>query len=179
MAICQLSSHGMYAFDTLYFMLMPIFPKQSHCNKSWNLLLETWVFVHGTLTAICQPGTAWQIFSYGFVIIFLTNQIYDTPIPKQYPCLMAAAYAAFAVAAAIGFQYDRAYYRMTFVPVAEYMCLLLCIAVGIVTAAIVRRLHSRIAGQAIIVTAYIATTAALTIGLAVILAGNLKVYNDY
>lgn len=92
---------------------------------------------------------------------------------------MAAAYAAFAVAAAIGFQYDRAYYRMTFVPVAEYMCLLLCIAVGIVTAAIVRRLHSRITGQAIIVTAYIATTAALTIGLAVILAGNLKVYNDY
>ncbi|KAI7850274.1 hypothetical protein BDC45DRAFT_546682 [Circinella umbellata] len=137
--------HGyVMSFGTVYnFHYHPA----SHRNKYWILLLETWVFIHGTLTAILQPGTNWQIFSYGFAIIFLINQIYDTPIPKRYPWILASLYTLFSVAVALGFQQNHAYYKMLFIPVAQFICLF--------------------------------ASSGVVIGLAIILGGNLRVYNDY
>ncbi|KAI9498463.1 hypothetical protein BDB00DRAFT_800386 [Zychaea mexicana] len=174
---------GGFFYQCLLLWQSASFYHQSHRNKYWVLLLETWVFIHGTVTAIIQPGTNWQIFSYGFAIVFLVNQVYDTPIPKRYPWIMASMYTVFSVAVALGFQGNRAYYKMTFVPVAEYLCLFGCIGIGMITAMLVRRWHlgaSSVVFRAVVVAlAYIAVAAGLTIGLALVLAGNLKVYNDY
>ncbi|KAI8147066.1 hypothetical protein BJV82DRAFT_508611 [Fennellomyces sp. T-0311] len=150
----------------------------SHRNKYWVLLLEAWVFLHGTLTAIIQPGTNWQIFSYGFAIIFFVNQLYDTPIPKRHPWLLAFIYVLFSVAVAYGFRENRAYYKMTFVPVAEYLCLLTCIGVGMATAVILRN-QSPVVRIGVTTIVYVSMGALLTVGLAIVLAGNLNVYNDY
>ena len=136
------------------------------------------MFIHGTLTASIQPGTNWQIFSYGFAIVFLANQLYDTPIPKRHPWLLAPIYTLFSVAVALGFRENRAYYKMAFVPVAEYLCLLACIGVGMAMAIILRG-KSRMIRVVSATTVYVAMAAVLTIGLALVLAGNLKVYNDY
>ena len=135
------------------------------------------------MTAIIQPGTNWQIFSYGFAIIFLINQIYDTPIPKRHPWILASLYALFSVAVALGFQQNRAYYKMLFVPVALFISLFACIGIGMLTALLLRKLE-RISSfyylQRIIVTlVYIRLASGITISLAIILAGDLKVYNDY
>ncbi|KAF1801729.1 hypothetical protein FB192DRAFT_1421932 [Mucor lusitanicus] len=90
----------------------------SHRNKSWVLFLETWVFIHGTLTALIQPGIGWQIFSYGFMVMFLVNQIFQTKL-SQNRLLMSAIYTAFFIWAYWGFRKDKAYYRATFIPVSE------------------------------------------------------------
>ncbi|KAI8361730.1 hypothetical protein BD560DRAFT_318508, partial [Blakeslea trispora] len=88
----------------------------SHRNKSWVLLLEVWVFIHGTLTAIIQPGIGWQIFSYGFMSMFLVNQIFQTKLAEN-RLLLTASYILFGCWAYWGFREDKAYYRATFIPV--------------------------------------------------------------
>lgn len=149
---------------------------QSHRNKSWVLLLETWVFIHGTLTALIQPGIGWQIFSYGFMIMFLVNQIFQTRL-SQNRLLMSVIYTAFFIWAYWGFRKDKAYYRATFIPISEYLCVYFALGVGKLTDHAVRKLPSL--KRSIAIFSALSATITLTVGLAMTLAGNLKVYNDY
>lgn len=143
------------------------------------MLLETWVFIHGTLTAIIQPGIGWQIFSYGFMIMFLANQIFDTKISRN-PLLMSVLYTLFMVYMYWGFHKNKAYYRATFIPVAEYMCVYFTLAIGKIVQYTLPKFATTVNAKRIaLIVAYLGTTSVLTVGLALILAGNLKVYNDY
>lgn len=153
------------------------FLHRSHRNKSWILLLETWVFIHGTLTALIQPGIGWQIFSYGFMIMFLTNQIFQTRIGNN-NYIMTVLYVLFSYAAYLGFNKDKAYYRATFIPIAEYLCVLFVLGIGNFTVIVSQRLPTLVK-KVFIVTISISVSILLTVGLALILAGNLRVYNDY
>ncbi|KAI8640649.1 hypothetical protein BD408DRAFT_419421 [Parasitella parasitica] len=152
------------------------FLHKSHRNKSWVLFLETWVFIHGTLTALIQPGVGWQIFSYGFMIMFLVNQIFQTRA-SQSKLLMSVIYAVFFAWIYWGFREDKAYYRATFIPISEYLCVYFALGVGKLTDYAVQRLPSL--KRPIVMTSALGVTIALTIGLALTLAGNLKVYDDY
>ncbi|KAI7890540.1 uncharacterized protein EV154DRAFT_421958 [Mucor mucedo] len=148
----------------------------THANKSWVLLLETWVFIHGTLTAIIQPGIGWQIFSYGFMILFLVNQIFQTRASEN-KALMGLMYVLFCAWAYWGLNKDKVYYRATFIPIAEYACVYVVLLIGKVTCSVVDRLRNY--KQLFVMTVYVCVTIMLSIGLAMILAGNLQVYNDY
>ncbi|CAO3630444.1 unnamed protein product [Mucor hiemalis] len=155
------------------------FLHKSHRNKSWILLLETWVFIHGSLTALIQPGIGWQIFSYGFMIMFLINQIFQTKI-GQNRYVVAVLYGLFSAWAYWGFKKDKAYYRATFIPIAEYLCVLFVLCVGNLTVIVSQRLIQQVTLKRLfVIVVYFGVTILLTIGLALILAGNLKVYNDY
>ncbi|KAI9282518.1 hypothetical protein BC943DRAFT_265971, partial [Umbelopsis sp. AD052] len=112
--------HGyMISFGIVYdFHYHPM----SHRNKNWTLLLEVWVLIHGTITALSQPGVGWQIFLFGFSVIFLVNQIWGIPAIRRLSTrsrtlAITAAYAAFIALAYYGFRENKAYYRMTFIPV--------------------------------------------------------------
>jgi hypothetical protein len=153
------------------------FLHKSHRNKSWILLLETWVFIHGTLTALIQPGIGWQIFSYGFMIMFLTNQIFQTKIGNN-NYVIILLYLLFSYSAYLGFNKDKAYYRATFIPIAEYLCVLFVLGIGNLTVKISNKLPLTIK-KLFIVFMFITVSILLTVGLALILAGNLRVYNDY
>lgn len=161
-----------------FFLSNQILLKQSHRNRLWILLLETFVFFHGTLTALCQPGSAaWQIFSFGFAILFFLNQLYDLVKPSFK--VVATGFSVLAAAAAYGFHDDLAYYRMTFIPVAQYASLFLCLGLGMMTAAVVTRWSSARWRKLVVAAMYVGVGALLTIGMAVVLAGSLKVYDDY
>lgn len=139
--------------------------------------METWVFIHGTLTAIIQPGIGWQIFSYGFMIMFLVNQIFQTRIGES-KLALTVIYSLFAYSAYLGFKSDKAYYRATFIPMSEYLCLYFTLGMGKLTLSIVNRVPTELK-KPITVVSYIGVSTALTVGLAVTLAGNIRVYNDY
>jgi hypothetical protein len=141
-------------------------------------LLEIWVFIHGSLTALIQPGIGWQIFSYGFMAMFLLNQIYQTHV-GQHKGILIGLYGLFAGWMYWGFRQDKKYFRATFIPVAEYMCLYFCIGIGMMTSVLLRYVPARQHKQWIIISTYIGVSIVLTIGLAYVLAGNLLVYNDY
>ncbi|CEG74243.1 hypothetical protein RMATCC62417_09482 [Rhizopus microsporus] len=154
------------------------FLHKSHRNASWTLLLETWVFIHGTLTAIIQPGIGWQIFSYGFAIMFLLNQVYQTQI-CQSKMIMIVAHIVFAFSMYLGFKNDKAYYRATFIPMTEYACVYLVLGVGNLALRTIQHTNSFSLKLFVILSASALVSIALTVGLAYVLAGNLVVYNDY
>jgi hypothetical protein len=135
------------------------------------------VFIHGSLTALIQPGIGWQIFSYGFMIMFLVNQIFQTRLSEHHTVL-AALYILFFIWAYWGFHENKAYYRATFIPIAEYLCVYFGLTVGKGTRFIVERLPDRFK-RPLIMMSYVGATITLTVGLAFVLAGNIRVYNDY
>ncbi|KAI8971932.1 hypothetical protein BDF20DRAFT_824559 [Mycotypha africana] len=149
----------------------------SHRNKAWILLLETYVFIHGTLTAIIQPGIGWQIFSYGFMVMFLLNQIFQTKFSRK-ALVIVILYSVFALLVYLGFRKDGAYYRITFIPIAEYACVYFILAVGSIISCIACQLSAVSKKLFVTMSAFISCVC-LTVGLALILAGNLSVYNDY
>lgn len=140
------------------------------------LLLESWVFIHGTLTALIQPGIGWQIFSYGFMVIFLVNQIYQTKI-SQNRIAMALIYSAFFVWAYWGLNKEMAYYRAILIPITEYLFVYLILWAGQLTCYLGDKIPKF--KVSIVLSTSICVSIGLTVGLALILAGNLKVYNDY
>jgi hypothetical protein len=139
------------------------------------LLLETWVFLHGSLIALIQPGIGWQIFSYGFMIIFLVNQIFQTRASEN-KMLMSTIYVIFSIWAYWGLNKDKVYYRATFIPIAEYACVYFALFIGKLTCLIADRLRYK---RLFVLSVYVCVTIILIISLAMILAGNIKVYNDY
>ncbi|KAG0172228.1 hypothetical protein DFQ28_011268 [Apophysomyces sp. BC1034] len=168
-----------FTYQCLLLWQSTTFLHTSHRDKAWVLLLETWVFIHGTFTALCQPGTTWQIFSYGFFLVFLVNQIYGTPLARR-GWSIAVFYAVFAYVAYMGFHRDKRYYRMFFVPVTEYLCAGFCMGIGAVTSALVRSSVVTPRWKPVVLgAAYIVVSVTLTIGLAIMLGGHLRVYDDY
>ncbi|KAG2203367.1 hypothetical protein INT47_010065 [Mucor saturninus] len=165
-----------FIYQCLLIWQSTTFLHKTHANKSWVLLLETWVFIHGTLTAIIQPGIGWQIFSYGFMILFLVNQIFQTRASEN-KALMGLMYVLFCAWAYWGLNKDKVYYRATFIPIAEYACVYVVLLIGKVTCSVVDRLRNY--KQLFVMAVYVCVTIMLSIGLAMILAGNLQVYNDY
>ncbi|KAI8381020.1 uncharacterized protein BYT42DRAFT_494138 [Radiomyces spectabilis] len=150
----------------------------SHRNKSWILFLELWVFIHGSVTALIQPGSTWQIFSFGFLAVFLLNQVYWTRLAKH-PFILATLYALYGIWVAWVFREDKKYFRIIFIPAAEYLCLGFTVAVGMLTAKVLRFIKSYHLKVIVTTVMYVLTGIAISVSLALILGGNIRVYNDY
>jgi hypothetical protein len=57
----------------------------THRNRSWTLLLETYVLLHAVITALAQTRTSfWQLFAFGFGFIFVLNQVWGFPPLQMY-----------------------------------------------------------------------------------------------
>lgn len=108
--------------------------------------------------------------------MFLVNQIFQTKL-SQNRLLMSVIYTAFFIWAYWGFHKDKAYYRATFIPISEYLCVYFALGVGKLTEYAAQKLPGL--KKPIVITSAVGATAALTVGLAMTLAGNLTVYNDY
>lgn len=90
---------------------------------------------------------------------------------------MSAIYTAFFIWAYWGFRKDKAYYRATFIPVSEYLCVYFALGVGKLAEFAANQVPSL--KKPIVALSAVSATIALTVGLAMTLAGNLTVYNDY
>ncbi|KAI8576921.1 hypothetical protein K450DRAFT_254240 [Umbelopsis ramanniana AG] len=176
---------GGFFYQFLLFWQSTSFLHYSHRNKNWTLLLEVWVLIHGTITALSQPGVGWQIFLFGFSVIFLVNQIWGIPAIRKLSVrsrtiTITAAYAAFIALAYYGFRENKAYYRMTFIPVTEFAFAIVVILMGSATAAIVKRLQNIWVIGSLIASVYMLADGFMIYTLALILSGGVvTVYNDY
>lgn len=93
--------------------------------------------------------------------------------------IMIVAHIVFAFSMYLGFKNDKAYYRATFIPVAEYACVYLVLGVGNLALRTIQHTNSFSLKLFVILSASALVSIALTVGLAYVLAGNLVVYNDY
>ncbi|KAI8334989.1 hypothetical protein BC941DRAFT_453983 [Chlamydoabsidia padenii] len=178
-----LAHHHGFIYQCLLLWQSSNFLHTSHRNKYWVLFLELWVLVHGSFTAYFQPGPGWQIFLYGFLVVFVTNQIYDTGLLNRHASFTTGwrpfmVYLSFILLVLFGFgKDDHHYYRILFIPVAEFLAVLYCLGIGGVGYYWIQRYPSHriiVAGLA-----YILAGAGVILSLAYILAGHLKVFDDY
>ncbi|ORZ20339.1 hypothetical protein BCR42DRAFT_322582 [Absidia repens] len=151
-------------------------------NKYWTLFLELWVLIHGSITAYFQPGTGWQIFFYGFLMVFITNQVYDTALLRRWQSFTSwqtmLLYLLFIILVVVGFgMNDHRYYRILFIPVAEYLAVLYCLGLGLVGYGWIQRFPSHYIFAVPLM--YCLAGAGVILSLAYILAGHLQVFNDY
>lgn len=109
--------------------------------------------------------------------MFLVNQVFQTKA-SQNRVLMSVVYCAFSIWAYWGLNKDKVYYRATFIPIAEYLCVYFVLFVGKAGCLITDRIPSKFKAAFILSTS-VCVTITLTVSLAMILAGNIKVYNDY
>jgi hypothetical protein len=143
------------------------------------------VLIHGSITALTQRGYGWQIFLFGFSIIFLVNQIWGIPLIRKMSqssrtITITAAYTAFLATAYYSFRENMAYYRMTFIPVTEFAFVIIVILLGSATTAVIKRLQNIWVVVSLIASVYILADAFMIYTLALILSGGkVRVYNDY
>ncbi|KAJ2955554.1 hypothetical protein NQZ79_g8446 [Umbelopsis isabellina] len=161
------------------------FLHNSHRNKNWTMLLEVWVLIHGSITALTQPGYGWQIFLFGFSVLFLVNQIHGVPAIRNMPqsqrvSLLAGCYGAFLALTCYGFRENQAYYRMTFIPVTEFLFCMFVLLVSSATASVVRKIRNLWIAALLTAVVYVLANTFLVYCLALILGrGQVRVYNDY
>lgn len=158
---------------------------QAHRNRNWTLLLETWVWLHGTLTAVFQPGTSWLIFSYGFFTVFVLTQVWGIPFLADIrPILrvifltsVMVIYLAFVV---IGFTVSgnwAKFYYVFFIPGADYGFLVFYYLEWAACFWVIKA--TGLKGLAKVVTSillYVVVNAAVVLGYALVLQGNFRVY---
>lgn len=149
------------------------------------MLLEVWVLIHGSITALTQPGYGWQIFLFGFSVLFLVNQIHGVPAIRNMPqsqrvSLLAGCYGAFLALTCYGFRENQAYYRMTFIPVTEFLFCMFVLLVSSATASVVRKIRNLWIAALLTAVVYVLANTFLVYCLALILGrGQVRVYNDY
>jgi len=176
---------GGFFYQSLLFWQSTSFLHYSHRNKNWTLLLEIWVLIHGSITAMIQPGFGWQVFLFGFSVIFLVNQIWGIPAIRRMSqpsrtATISAAYAIFLVMAYYGFKDSNGYYRMTFIPVTEFAFVLAILLLGSVTATAAKMIQNVWVVGVLAATMYTLADTFMIYCLAFILGrGQVRVYNDY
>lgn len=53
----------------------------AHKNRYWRMLMESWVFLHGTVIATQTiPSPSWAMFCFGFGAVFVVTQVPGLPI---------------------------------------------------------------------------------------------------
>ncbi|RUP45480.1 hypothetical protein BC936DRAFT_148116 [Jimgerdemannia flammicorona] len=119
---------GGFWYQFMLFWQSSLFYNNAHRNRNWTLLLETWVWLHGTLTAVFQPGTSWLNFSYGFFTVFVLTQVWGIPFladirPILRVVFLATCMAIYFIFVVVGFTVSgnwRKIYNIFFVPAADY-----------------------------------------------------------
>lgn len=58
--------------------------QEDHKNRYWTLFVESFVTIHGLITAINQGGTIYLMFFFGFLGIFVLMQLWGMPCIRNY-----------------------------------------------------------------------------------------------
>jgi hypothetical protein len=90
-----------------------------HINKWWTVSLEVIVAVHGTLVALVNANSLWQMFAFGFAAIFVVTQMWGLGLKTWSKIAILAGYGAaiILVFSQVGFS---KIYQITWIPIIEY-----------------------------------------------------------
>jgi hypothetical protein len=59
-----------------------LFLTRIHVNKTWMVVQEVTVAVHGTMVAILQGNGIWPMFAFGFAGLFILTQMHGLNLPR-------------------------------------------------------------------------------------------------
>ena len=90
-----------------------------HINKWWTVSLEVIVAVNGTLVALVNANSLWQMFAFGFAAIFVVTQMWGLGLKTWSKIAILAGYGAaiILVFSQVGFS---KIYQITWIPIIEY-----------------------------------------------------------
>lgn len=118
-----------HSFGFLYiflFLIQVSFIKtQIHTKKYWTIVLEFLVALHSTSVAFfVQNSEIWRMFLFGFLFIFISNQIYDFNFKKKNIILIQLIYF---ISAFITYYFYDIYkiHQILWIPLIEYLHLII------------------------------------------------------
>ncbi|MBN2154273.1 MAG: hypothetical protein JW839_22655 [Candidatus Lokiarchaeota archaeon] len=98
-----------------------------HLGRKWIVLLEIFVWIHGTLVALesdymrfSSSGTSWPIFFFGFMGMFVFTQQFGLTNKKAVHFALLAAYVAIAATTFSIIGWNKAF-ALVSIPIAEYL----------------------------------------------------------
>lgn len=80
-----------FVYMFLLFIQMNIFGSHAHKRRSWVVVLESFVVVHGTLISLYKDLDAWPLFFFGFLFMFLITYMHTWTLRPVIQWLIGAA----------------------------------------------------------------------------------------
>ncbi|KAJ3129698.1 hypothetical protein HK098_000477 [Nowakowskiella sp. JEL0407] len=134
---CESSAAHLTGFAYMFLLIWQssLLYHTSHRNRNWTIILETGVWIHGTITALFQSTSALLMFSTGFGFIFVVTQVWGVPIVQRVlrkggvvsvvlKAFVGVGYVAAVVGAYAVTGNLRRAFSVVFIPVAEYLLIL-------------------------------------------------------
>jgi hypothetical protein len=90
-----------------------------HYSVPWITLLEVFVAAHGTVVAILNGQSAWPMFLFGFLFLFVATQLFGLKVPAWVRLLVIAGYLT-GVAAVYYFRGYERLFEICFIPMTLY-----------------------------------------------------------
>jgi hypothetical protein len=109
-----------FIYMFLLFTQQNLFKTRIHYSKSWIVLLEFFVVIHGTLITVYKEMEIWPMFLFGFLVMFFLTQIHTW---KLKPAHAWSALAGFILSILLVYGFVRGFshvYEVLFIPVALY-----------------------------------------------------------
>jgi hypothetical protein len=109
-----------FIYMFLLFIQLSMVNTPVHFNKSWIVLLEVFVAIHGTLITVYKSNPIWPMFLYGFLFMFVFTQQYSWKLKSW---MRWAIYGTFFISFTLVYGYIRGFnhfYELSFIPVALY-----------------------------------------------------------
>lgn len=109
-----------FVYMFLLFIQMNIFGSRAHKRRSWVVVLEAFVVVHGTLISLYKNLDAWPLFFFGFLFMFLITYMHTWMLRPVIKWLIGAASLAVLIwvySVPRGWEHV---FEISFIPVALY-----------------------------------------------------------
>lgn len=119
----MVSTPGHLAGFFYMFLLMlqgSLFLTKIHVNKSWTLVQEVTVLVHGTLVAVFQVADIWKMFAFGFGAMFVVTQMHGLHLSRLTRWIIGLSYSVLMVFV-YNFNIPQALAETIRIPFIEYL----------------------------------------------------------
>jgi hypothetical protein len=113
-----LMSGFIYMF--LLFIQLILFGTKPHKNRSWVVVLEAFVVIHGTLISLYKHLDAWPLFYFGFFAMFIITYMHTWKMPLWGKLSAVALYVLSLVWIYQGIRGWEHVFEISFIPVALY-----------------------------------------------------------
>lgn len=125
-----------FLYMFLLMMQSATFYTRVHLNKYWILFLEFFVLLHGSLVAISTGNGMWPMFAFGFGFMTIFAQVYILKLKKWQYTLLQIIYILLLLLIYGGlvgdFRTINQVYEVAYIPVTDYVLLLLMIPLYLV-----------------------------------------------
>ncbi len=109
-----------FIYMFLLFTQLILMNTRMHYNRTWIVLLEFFVTIHGTLITVYKDNPIWPMFFFGFLAMFVFTQVHTWKIK---PLVRWSVFGGYIILILLVYGFIRGFnhvYEITFIPVALY-----------------------------------------------------------